>query len=137
MRRRNYTAQFPAPTSCAKYDALRGRTQARSTGLPTARRWATRWSGTPPRAASSGPTGAPLGGGFALNVFLRDGRRWPHPAHRRPRHEQLSPFARDVLPYGRQEDWQDSPAGWPQSSTYDKWLSSEEIAALYGAGATA
>lgn len=50
--------------------------------------------------------------------------------------EQLShtyPFV-DVLPYGRQEDWQDSPAGWPQSATYDKWLGSDDVAALYGTG---
>jgi predicted dithiol-disulfide oxidoreductase (DUF899 family) len=24
----------------------------------------------------------------------------------------------DVTPYGRQEDWEDSPAGWPQHPTY-------------------
>ncbi len=24
----------------------------------------------------------------------------------------------DVTPYGRQEDWEDSPAGWPQKPTY-------------------
>ena len=24
----------------------------------------------------------------------------------------------DVTPYGRQEDWEDSPAGWPQRPTY-------------------
>ena len=24
----------------------------------------------------------------------------------------------DVTPYGRQEDWEDSPAGWPQQPTY-------------------
>lgn len=24
----------------------------------------------------------------------------------------------DVTPYGRQEDWEDSPAGWSQSPTY-------------------
>ena len=79
--------------------------------------------------------GAPPGGGFALNVFLRDGdtvyRTW-HTDGRGT--EQLShtfPFV-DVLPYGRQEDWQDSPPGWPQSPTYAKWLESPEIAALYG-----
>jgi len=25
----------------------------------------------------------------------------------------------DVTPYGRQEDWEDSPAGWPQKPTYE------------------
>ena len=24
----------------------------------------------------------------------------------------------DTTPYGRQEDWEDSPAGWPQRPTY-------------------
>ncbi len=24
----------------------------------------------------------------------------------------------DVTPYGRQEDWEDSPSGWPQKPTY-------------------
>jgi predicted dithiol-disulfide oxidoreductase (DUF899 family) len=24
----------------------------------------------------------------------------------------------DVTPYGRQEDWEDSPPGWPQRPTY-------------------
>ena len=38
----------------------------------------------------------------------------------------------DVLPYGRQEEWQDSPDGWPQSPTYSRWRGSEEIAAAYG-----
>ena len=38
----------------------------------------------------------------------------------------------DLLPYGRQEEWQDSPEGWPQSPTYSKWSDSKEIAAAYG-----
>jgi predicted dithiol-disulfide oxidoreductase (DUF899 family) len=24
----------------------------------------------------------------------------------------------DLMPYGRQEDWEDSPPGWPQHPTY-------------------
>lgn len=81
--------------------------------------------------------GAPAGGGFAVNVFLRDGdtvyRTW-HTTGRGT--EQLShtfPLI-DVLPYGRQEEWQDSPEGWPQSPTYSGWASSQDIAALYGPG---
>lgn len=82
--------------------------------------------------------GAPPGGGFAFNVFLRDGdtvyRTW-HTDGRGA--EQLSyTFALiDLLPYGRQEEWQDSPAGWPQSPTYSGWSGSEDIAAAYGPGA--
>lgn len=79
--------------------------------------------------------GVPPGGGFGLNVFLRQGdavyRTW-HTAGRGL--EQLShtfPLI-DVLPYGRQEQWQDSPDGWPQSPTYSRWAGSPEIAQLYG-----
>lgn len=79
--------------------------------------------------------GAPPGGGFAVNVFLRDGdtvyRTW-HTDGRGT--EQLShtfPLI-DVLPYGRQEEWQDVPEGWPQSPTYAKWLDSPDVARLYG-----
>jgi predicted dithiol-disulfide oxidoreductase (DUF899 family) len=81
------------------------------------------------------------GQGFGVNVFLRVSdesgdtvyRTW-HTNGRGT--EQLShSFALiDLLPYGRQEKWQDSPAGWPQSPTYSKWLDSPEVAKLYGAG---
>jgi len=82
---------------------------------------------------------APPGGGFAVNVFLRDGdnvyRTW-HTSGRGT--EQLShTFALiDLLPWGRQEPWQDSPEGWPQSETYEGWLDSTDIARLYGPGAS-
>ncbi|MGD9987546.1 DUF899 domain-containing protein [Pseudonocardia sp.] len=79
--------------------------------------------------------GAGPGGGFAVNVFLRDGdtvhRTW-HTDGRGT--EQLShtfPLV-DVLPWGRQEEWQDSPEGWPTSPTYSRWLDSPDIARLYG-----
>lgn len=81
--------------------------------------------------------GAPADAGFAVNVFLRDGdtvyRTW-HTDGRGT--EQLSYlFALvDLLPFGRQEEWQDSPEGWPQSPTYSKWLDSQTIAKLYGEG---
>lgn len=81
---------------------------------------------------------APAGGGFAVNVFLRDGdtvyRTW-HTSGRGT--EQLSfEFAlMDLLPYGRQEPWQDSPDGWPQTDTFEGWLDSPDIARLYGTSA--
>lgn len=78
---------------------------------------------------------APPDGGFGVNVFLRDGdtvyRTW-HTAGRGT--EQLShtfPLI-DLLPWGRQESWQDSPDGWPQSPPYAGWLDSPDIARLYG-----
>lgn len=78
---------------------------------------------------------APPGGGFAVNVFLRDGDKVYRTWHTNGRGtEQLShtfPFL-DLLPWGRQEEWQDSPQGWPQSPTYERWLDSPDIARLYG-----
>ncbi|WP_330266952.1 DUF899 domain-containing protein [Streptomyces griseorubiginosus] len=79
--------------------------------------------------------GAPPDGGFAVNVFLRDGDTVYRTWHTNGRGtEQLShTFALiDLLPYGRQENWQDSPDGWPQSPTYSRWSASKDIAALYG-----
>ena len=75
------------------------------------------------------------GNGFAVNVFLRHGDTVYRTWHTNGRGtEQLShtfPLI-DVLPYGRQEQWQDSPDGWPQSPTYSKWAGSPDIARLYG-----
>jgi predicted dithiol-disulfide oxidoreductase (DUF899 family) len=79
--------------------------------------------------------GAPLDGGFAVNVFLRDGDTVYRTWHTNGRGtEQLShSFALiDILPWGRQEEWQDSPEGWPQSPTYSKWSDSPDIARAYG-----
>lgn len=82
--------------------------------------------------------GAPPNGGFAVNVFLRDGdtvyRTWHTDGRGTEQLSHLFPLV-DVLPYGRQEEWQDSPDGWPQSPTYSRWASSQEIAAAYGEGA--
>ncbi len=81
--------------------------------------------------------GAPPGGGFAVNVLLRDGdtvyRTW-HTDGRGT--EQLShtfPLI-DLLPYGRQEEWQDVPDGWPQAPTYSHWWSSDRYARYGDAG---
>jgi len=78
---------------------------------------------------------APPQGGFAINVFLRDGDTVYRTWHTNGRGvEQLTyTFALvDALPYGRQEAWQDSPDGWPQSPTYTRWLDSPDVARLYG-----
>jgi predicted dithiol-disulfide oxidoreductase (DUF899 family) len=84
-----------------------------------------------------GDVGAPPGGGFGINVFLRDGEAVYRTWHTNGRGaEQLNhTFALiDLLPYGRQERWQDSPARWPQAATYSRWWTSEEVAAIYGHG---
>ncbi len=75
--------------------------------------------------------------GFGVNVFLRDGDTVYRTWHTNGRGtEQLShTFALvDILPWGRQEEWQDSPAGWPSRPTYSGWLDSPDIARLYGNG---
>jgi predicted dithiol-disulfide oxidoreductase (DUF899 family) len=35
----------------------------------------------------------------------------------------------DATPYGRQESWQDSPEGWPQSPPYSWWRRHDEYPA--------
>ncbi|MFD8571124.1 DUF899 domain-containing protein [Streptomyces sp. NPDC059639] len=79
--------------------------------------------------------GAPPDGGFAVNVFLRDGdtvyRTWHTDGRGTEQLSHLFPLV-DVLPYGRQEVWQDSPDGWPQGPTYSRWATPQEIAAAYG-----
>jgi predicted dithiol-disulfide oxidoreductase (DUF899 family) len=78
---------------------------------------------------------APPGEGFAVNVFLRDGDTVHRTWHTNGRGtEQLShSFALvDILPWGRQEEWLDSPDGWPRRPTYSGWLDSPDIAAAYG-----
>ena len=80
--------------------------------------------------------GAPPGGGFAVNVFLRsdDGtvfRMW-HTDGRGVEHLSHTFSLVDLLPDGRQEEWQDVPDGWPQGLTYAGWLDSQLIGALYG-----
>lgn len=79
------------------------------------------------------------GEGFGVNVFLRDGDTVYRTWHTNGRGtEQLShSFALiDLLPYGRQEEWQDSPAGWPQRPTYSGWAGSQDIAHAYGESPT-
>lgn len=75
------------------------------------------------------------GEGFAINVFLRDGQRvfrtW-HTAGRGTEQLGHSFSLLDILPWGRQEEWQDVPDGWPQRPTYSGWASSADIARLYG-----
>jgi predicted dithiol-disulfide oxidoreductase (DUF899 family) len=85
-----------------------------------------------------GDMGAPPGGGFAVNVFLRDEGTVYRTWHTDGRGcEQLShtfPLI-DLLPYGRQEEWQDVPEGWPQAPTYSHWWGSQRYA-RYGVDAS-
>jgi predicted dithiol-disulfide oxidoreductase (DUF899 family) len=59
--------------------------------------------------------------GFMLSVFLRDGKdvyRTYSTTARGVDRLMFVPSILDLTPYGRQEDWEDSPQGWPQYPTY-------------------
>ena len=61
------------------------------------------------------------GGGFALSVFLRDGTDVYRTYSTTARGVDRLLFVHNILdlaPYGRQQDWEDSPPGWPQHPTY-------------------
>ena len=85
--------------------------------------WAERgWS--VPFASSHGTTFSAdcgAGGGFLLSAFLRDGDRVYRTYSTGSRGVDRLLFVNsvlDLMPYGRQEAWEDSPAGWPQGETY-------------------
>ena len=77
--------------------------------------------------------GAPPDAGFQVNVFLREGETVYRTYNTQGRGTEQLGYAFgliDLLPYGRQEEWQDSPEGWPQSPTYSRWAPSQEFAQL-------
>lgn len=60
----------------------------------------------------------------AISVFLRDGERILHSWTTYARGEERFMVVFDLLdltPYGRQESWEHSPAGWPQEPPYT-WM---------------
>ncbi|ALE07388.1 hypothetical protein AL755_21040 [Arthrobacter sp. ERGS1:01] len=60
-------------------------------------------------------------GGFLLNVFFRDGDQIYRSYSTTQRGVDRLLFVNNILDltaYGRQEDWEDSPEGWPQHPTY-------------------
>jgi predicted dithiol-disulfide oxidoreductase (DUF899 family) len=61
------------------------------------------------------------GGGFGLSVFLRDEANVYRTYATAGRGVDRLLFVNNILDlvaYGRQEDWEDSPPGWPQHPTY-------------------
>jgi predicted dithiol-disulfide oxidoreductase (DUF899 family) len=61
------------------------------------------------------------GGGFMLSVFLRDAADVYRTYSTTARGVDRLLFVNNILdlcPYGRQEEWEDSPPGWPQNPTY-------------------
>lgn len=70
------------------------------------------------------------GKGFAVNVFIRDD---DHRVYRTyftsDRGGELFDTnfrLLDLTPYGRQEMWEDSPEGWPQTAPYEWWQLHDE-----------
>ena len=60
-------------------------------------------------------------GGFMLTTFLRDGEEVYRTYSTTSRGVDRLLFTHNILDltvYGRQEAWEDSPAGWPQHPTY-------------------
>jgi predicted dithiol-disulfide oxidoreductase (DUF899 family) len=59
--------------------------------------------------------------GFLLSMFLRDGTDVYRTYNTTARGVDRVLFVNNILdlaPYGRQQDWEDSPPGWPQQPTY-------------------
>jgi predicted dithiol-disulfide oxidoreductase (DUF899 family) len=67
------------------------------------------------------PNNMPTGEAHGLSVFFRVNDEVFHSYSSYARGVEALTDAYsllDVTPYGRQEDWEDSPAGWPQKPTY-------------------
>jgi predicted dithiol-disulfide oxidoreductase (DUF899 family) len=61
---------------------------------------------------------------FGISVFIRDGKDIYHTYSTDARGVEYlgSNFSYlDLTPYGRQEDWEDSPKGWPKGPRYTWW----------------
>jgi predicted dithiol-disulfide oxidoreductase (DUF899 family) len=75
--------------------------------------------------------GMTTGGGerFALSVFLRGGDRIYRSyvtSSRGVDRLRLDFNLLDLTPFGRQEEWEDSPEGWPQTPAYAWWRKHDE-----------
>jgi predicted dithiol-disulfide oxidoreductase (DUF899 family) len=92
--------------------------------LPQIQAYAARKGWTVPFVSSHGTSFAHdcgTDGGFLLSVFLRDGDDVYRTYSTTNRGVDRLLFVNNILdltPYGRQEDWEDSPPGWPQYPTY-------------------
>ncbi|MET9341022.1 DUF899 domain-containing protein [Nonomuraea sp. NPDC003804] len=71
------------------------------------------------------------GDGFGISVFLRDGERvfrTYFTTSRGADRLRMDFNLLDLTPYGRQESWEDSPEGWPQTAPYEWWRLNDEYA---------
>ncbi len=70
---------------------------------------------------------------FALSVFVRDGDsvyRSYVTSSRGVDRLRLDFNLLDLTPFGRQEEWEDSPEGWPQTPPYTWWRKHDEYEAV-------
>lgn len=66
---------------------------------------------------------------FGLSVFLRQGGEVFHTYFTNARGVEMlvsSFMLLDLTPFGRQETWEDSPSGWPQTPPYEWWRRHDE-----------
>jgi predicted dithiol-disulfide oxidoreductase (DUF899 family) len=76
---------------------------------------------------------------FGLSVFVRDGAavyRTYFTTYRGVEALGSVWSFLDLTPLGRQESWEDSPDGWPQTSPYQWWRRHDEYARERGSGGT-
>lgn len=119
-----FTANVPAGALAGL--AERGATWVTVSDMPLAQieAYKERMGWTLPFVSSHGSSfsqDSGAGGGFMLSVYLRDGEDVYQTYRTYSRGVDRLVFANsilDLVPYGRQEDWEDSPAGWPQHPTY-------------------
>ncbi|MFI9010134.1 DUF899 family protein [Actinosynnema sp. NPDC053489] len=114
------------PGSAPRLLAEKGVTWVVASDMPLEQieRYKARMGWTMPFVSSRGTSFAAdcdAGGGFMLTAFLRDGDEVYRTYSTTARGIERLVFTTGVLdltPYGRREDWEDSPAGWPQNPTY-------------------
>lgn len=100
--------------------------------LPQLTRYRQRMGWTVPVYSSRGSTFSAdcgTGSGFGLSVFLRDGTdvyRTYFTTARGVDRLRFDANLLDLTPFGRQEDWEDSPDGWPQTPPYEWWQLHDE-----------
>jgi len=64
-----------------------------------------------------------------VSVFLRDGEGVYQTYRTSGRGDEMLGTVwsyLDLVPFGRQESWEDSPKGWPQTPPYDWWQRHDE-----------
>jgi predicted dithiol-disulfide oxidoreductase (DUF899 family) len=114
------------PSTAPALLADRGITWVTVSNMPLAQieAYKARMGWTVPFVSSHGTSFADdcgAGGGFMLSVFLRDGEDVYRTYGTTSRGVDRLVFVNSILdltPYGRQEEWEDSPPGWPQHPTY-------------------